>query len=162
MPVQKNIYELRSAGAQEILNRPPVSLILWGNTVILFTLVISLLLTNVIKLPVVNETNYVCTAEIPYEQTNESEIILETNFSISLIKSLHLPVIAQLVPQPLSNSSIKYLSVTIDTAMISHHKVYFKGHTESHFITSNSLGKISFKSGEETILKRLVNKITEF
>ncbi|HMG08735.1 MAG TPA: hypothetical protein VK609_09510 [Mucilaginibacter sp.] len=162
MSDKKNIYELRSEEAQEILNRPPISLVLWGNTIIMITLIISLILANIIKLPIIEESNYVCKEAIWSIQKDQSAVTLETNFSATHLTGFRLPSVAKLYPQLQSNNNVNYLSFSIDSDKVIRGKIYLKGHVNGHLINAGSLGKMSFKNGEEAILKRLLNKIIAF
>lgn len=47
----QNKYELRSNEVQEVMNKPPHSLITWGNTIILLTIVGGLWLLSLITFP---------------------------------------------------------------------------------------------------------------
>lgn len=46
-----NKYEQRSTDVQEVMRKPPHSLITWGNTIILLILIIGIWLLSIIKLP---------------------------------------------------------------------------------------------------------------
>lgn len=162
MAERRNVYALRSEEAQEVLSRPPSSLILWGNTVIIITLLVSLFIADLFKLPVLAKANFVC---IKAEKVTASELVvvtLETDLPLKIQERLNFPTNGKIFPQLLSNNAIDYLLFNIDSIKVVKQKVFFIGHLQSHFVTINSLGHITFVIGEESVLNTLLDKIRAF
>ena len=151
-----NIYQLRSGEAQEVMNRAPRKLIVWGNTIIMVILIGAGLIIDLVKVPVQLKADFFCTSSVAGKK--KVSLVLQTSFSPAIRGETRKWHEAQLSRRFESGNSNAHLPFFIDSVREARGNVYIFGYTISHQIIRNSAGTISVKLGERVLLDRLFNQ----
>lgn len=155
----QNKYELRSNEVQEVMNKPPHSLITWGNTIILLTIVGGLWLLSLITFP--------DKITVPFQL-----IISENKLSLSISENLPAQIQSQqtvsLSFESYPNEKYGKVTTAIDS-LINHQNQYvitlkkfsdtiLTTHKKTIMLKNNMLGTAEVTIGNKNLFTMIKDK----